>query len=284
MPLSVEFRTTLDIDKLSLISIIDRIDYLGNGRIAITDYKTGKTVQREPDQLYMYQKVMEASPVLKSIVEQKDGAKEVKVERMSFYHLPSLKVMDFDPAPTAEINTFWTGVLKTADDIRAEIYTPAPDENKCRWCDYKTMCPVFTGVEYEAFQKAKPMPKIEAEPVIKEDILADKIDRLGKIQQEEKDLKQEITTLMTQNNYNQHFGKSFKASLETVESLDFADKQAVVDLLKNNGLLKKTLVPTLSSVTAVLKDPATPQEVKQEANKLVSKNKTQVLKIETAGE
>ena len=62
-------KSTLEIDGLSLISILDRMDYLGGGKIKILDYKTGKTVQREPDQLYMYQKVAETSPTIKALVQ-----------------------------------------------------------------------------------------------------------------------------------------------------------------------------------------------------------------------
>ena len=43
-PLSVEMKSTLDMDGLSLISILDRIDYLGDGKVKILDYKTGKAV------------------------------------------------------------------------------------------------------------------------------------------------------------------------------------------------------------------------------------------------
>ena len=88
-PLSVEMKSTLDIDGLSLISILDRIDYLGDGQIKILDYKTGKTVQREPDQLYMYQKVVENSPAIKALVQQKDpGVKELRVgQLLSLIHI-----------------------------------------------------------------------------------------------------------------------------------------------------------------------------------------------------
>ena len=69
-PLSVEMKSTLDMDGLSLISILDRIDYLGDGKVKILDYKTGKTVQREPDQLMMYQKVAENSNAILKLVEE----------------------------------------------------------------------------------------------------------------------------------------------------------------------------------------------------------------------
>ncbi|MGB2579671.1 RecB family exonuclease [Elusimicrobium simillimum] len=279
VPLAVEFRTTLAIDSLSLISIIDRVDYLGQGRVAITDYKTGKTVAREPDQLYMYQKVMEASPVLKNMVMAKDSsAKEVKVERMSFYHLPTLKAMDFDPAPEAEIKVYWDGVLKTADEIRAEVYTPSPSESKCRFCDYKSMCPVFTGVEYEEFAKT-PKPSIMLTPKMEEDVLSAKIDKLAEIGQSYAALKKEIIAIMQERNYNQHFGTDYKVELVQKQAIDFEDKQAVVDMLKASNLLKKTLVPTQSTIEALLTDSDVPQDVKDKLRAMSRTVTTQDLQI-----
>jgi RecB family exonuclease len=278
IPLSVEFKTTLDIDKLSLISIIDRIDYLGGGHVAIVDYKTGKTVEREPDQLYMYQKVMENSPVLKAIAAQKDGADKVTVDKLSFYHLPTLKVMEFPPAPEKEIDVFWAGVLKTADEIRSQIYTPAPEESKCRWCDYRNVCPVFTGVEFEQLQKT-PKPEISQTPQSEEDILSQKIDDLGKTGQNYAALKKEIIALMQQKNYNTHYGKNFKIELNNKENIEFAEQAAVIDFLKEKNLLKKVLVPTQSSILALLDDAGVAEEDKKRLRALTRKTVARELQI-----
>ena len=42
-PLSVEMRSTLELDGLSLISILDRLDYLGDGLVKILDYYSHRT-------------------------------------------------------------------------------------------------------------------------------------------------------------------------------------------------------------------------------------------------
>lgn len=263
VPLSVEMRSTLDIDNLSLISIIDRVDYLGGGKIAILDYKTGKTVQREPDQLFMYQKVAEASPAIKKLVQAKDpGVQEIKVEKMTFFHLPTLKEMDFERAGEAEINVFWAGVLKTADDIRAGIYTPDPGETKCRFCDFKEFCPVFTGVEFGQEKKAPPAPAPKGD-------LSEKIDNYGALIMQSKNLKTQILKEMEAQNYNQHFGKDFKAELREKETFDFPDRQAVVDYLKAKNLLAKTLVPTESTILALLDNPDIKEEDKDGLRKLL---------------
>lgn len=269
-PLSVEMKSTLDIDGLSLISILDRIDYLGGGKVKILDYKTGKTVQREPDQLYMYQKVVENSPAIKSLVQQKDpGVKELRVEQLSFYHLPTLHEMTFERAPDKEIFDFWQGVLNVADKIRAGKFDPTPGENQCRWCDYRNICPVFTGKEYNgptgyAARGASFPPAATPDPQPKtvQDELSDKIDRCGALLDEAKQLQKEIIALMREQNFERHFGKNYKAELSRIEKLEFTDKNKVVELLRTLNLLSKTLVPTQSTVAGLLTDSSVPAQAK----------------------
>lgn len=286
-PLSVEIKSTLDLDGLNLISILDRIDYKGDGRVQILDYKTGKSVAREPDQLYMYQKVVENSPAVKMMVQQKDpGVNQIIVDKLSFYHLPSLTELSFERATENEIDQFWGGVLRVADDIRAAKFSPTPEENKCRWCDYRNICPVFTGKEYDGpsgWGARNPCPPgVGAEPVepvaastaavpvvvvetpkTDQEILSEKIDRLGELTAETARLKQEIIKLMTSHDFARHFGSHFSAELLKTEQLEFADHQKVIDTLKELNLLKKVLVPTKTTIAALLQDAALPAAQKQ---------------------
>lgn len=270
-PLSVEMKSTLDMDGLSLISILDRIDYLGEGRVKILDYKTGKTVQREPDQLMMYQKVAENSPLVLRLVQQADpDVKAIRVEQMSFYHLPSLQEMSFERSSDKDMYEFWQRVLGVAGQIRAGKFDPTPEENKCRWCDYRNICPVFTGKEYDGpsgwgaklppAQSAAAKP--EAAPKTEAEILSEKIDLLGKTQAEAAKLQADIVALMQKLGYQRHFGSRFRAELQPPR-LEFADREKTVQLLRKLGLLGKTLVPTQSTVAALLQDPAVPAEAKE---------------------
>lgn len=297
-PLSVEMKSTLDTDGLNLISILDRIDYLGDGKVMILDYKTGKTVERAPDQLYMYQKVAEMSPVIKSLVQQTDpSVKEIKVEKLCFYHLPTLKEMYFERADDKQILEFWQGVLAVADDIRAGKFSPTPGENQCRWCDYRNICPVFTGKEYTGpsgygarFAAAPapipaptlspaPAPEAAAQPKSMQEDLSDKIDRCGAAFSEYERLKKEIISIMQSQHFTQHFGANYQARLKTVSHLDFKDKQKVVDLLRSLNLLKKTLVPTQTTVEALLQDPSVPDGQKAQISALGQKQENTDLEL-----
>ena len=289
-PLSVEMRSTLEVDGLSLISILDRMDYLGNGLVKILDYKTGKTVQREPDQLYMYQKVVETSPTIKALVQQKDpSVKNVRVGQLAFYHLPTLTELTFERAPDKEIFEFWQQVLDVAGHIRAGKFSPTPGENQCRWCDYRNICPVFTGKEYigpsgaEAIALLKgvaavpihvsaeePGKKIKKSAKSSQEILSEKIDRYGDLVNEIQQLKNEIVELMKQQDFTQHFGSRYKVELQPRQITTFKDHEAVLALLRKYNLLAKTLVPTQSSIAALLQDVEVPAEAKKSLEQLAS--------------
>lgn len=282
-PLSVEMKSTLDMDGLSLISILDRIDYLGDGKVKILDYKTGKAVPSTPEQLYMYQKVAENSPTIKALVQKQDPAvKELRVGQLSFYHLPTLKEVTFERVPDKEIFDFWQGVLQVADKIRAGQFDPTPGETQCRWCDYRNICPVFTGKDYNPAAAARQQAAPVAAPESEQDVLSAKIDRCGDLLEEAKQLQQEIIALMRKNHFERHFGKHFKAELARVEKLEFTDKEKVVDLLRTLKLLAKVLVPTQSTVAGLLTDASVPAQAKAQLQAFARKTEEDKLNIEKA--
>ena len=282
-PLSVEMKSTLDMDGLNLISILDRIDYLGDGKIKILDYKTGKAVPSTPEQLYMYQKVAENSPVIKALVQKQDPVvKELRVGQLSFYHLPTLKEVTFERVPDKEIFDFWQGVLQVADQIRAGKFAPTPGETQCRWCDYRNICPVFTGKDYNPAAAAQQQAAPVAAPESEQDVLSAKIDRCGELLEETKQLQREIIALMRKNHFERHFGKHFKAELARVEKLEFTDKEKVVELLRTLKLLAKVLVPTQSTVAGLLTDASVPAQAKAQLQAFARKTEEDKLNIEKA--
>lgn len=263
-PIATEFRTTVDIDGLSVIGIVDRIDYLGEGKVSILDYKTGKKISREPDQLMMYQKLMSGNKELEDIVKARHPeAEKIEFGNMAFYHLPSLDSQVFEPASKEEMDDFWARVLGVAADIKAGKFAPDPGETKCRFCDYKDMCPVWrlSPADEQGFA-----PESYEEEPLRQDPLAElslKIDAYGKALAEVKKLEKEIASAMKDNGLNRHFGKEFEVSLQKTRNINFKDKEKTVQTLKSLNLLGKTLVPTLGSIKALLESGSlTPEQHK----------------------
>ncbi|MCX5783325.1 MAG: PD-(D/E)XK nuclease family protein, partial [Elusimicrobia bacterium] len=263
VPLAVEYKNTVAIDGLNVMVVVDRIDYLGGGKISIVDYKTGKTAEREPDQLHMYQKILENSQDLRERVAMSDGFSDaVKIEKLLFYYVPGQSEQIFDRCPDMELNEFWREVLVTADDIRAEKFSPSPDERNCAFCDYKPLCPIFGGKT-----QTKTSVQKMSSPVIKEETLSEKIDRYGEMAGQALALKAEIINAMKQNGFVKHFGKKYEAELLSGQKYVFKDRQKVMEFLTQTGLIKKAMAPTHSLIEKLISDGEIPQK---EREKLLS--------------
>ena len=111
------------------------------------------------------------------------------------------------------------------------------------------------------------------------EILAAKIDELGVLEQNFNTLKQEIIKDMQMLKLQRHFGKTYNVILEEKEHLNFADEKAVIDLLKKEKLLNKTLVPTLETIADLFKNPKISDQQKRALATLATKIKTCNLKI-----
>ena len=178
--------------------------------------------------------------------------------------------MKFERAPDKEIFSFWQGVLQIADNIRAGKFAPTPGENQCRWCDYRNLCPVFTGKEYSAVNSSsKELPPLAQKNPQEE--LSQKIDRLGELKEQVQKLEQEIISCMKQNNFQRHFGSAYKAELNTAEKIELTDNNQVVELLSKLGLLSKVLVPTKTTVARLLTDEAVSAKDKEKLRALVQR-------------
>lgn len=278
VPLAVEYKTNLKVDGLSVMSVVDRIDYLGEGRISIVDYKTGKDVKRDPDQLHMYQKICETDPGLKKIAQDRcnmDGG-DIRVEKLVFYHVPSLKENVFERSPEDELKIFWDKVLGVAESIASGRFEPTPGERQCKFCDYKKFCPVFAG---GASSPASCVSKEPAgEQLSEEEKLSALVDRFGELKEsihrseaECEELKNKITSLMKEKGYRHHYGKKFKIEWEAEEKWVFKNRILVIDTLKELGLYDRTLAPTHASIQRLLSDLSVPEACREKLRELGEK-------------
>lgn len=287
VPLAVEFKTKFVIDGLNFTSIVDRIDYLGDGKLSVMDYKTGETIVKSPDQLHIYQKILESVPDLAALVFEKTSyIGDCKVEKLGFYQLNSLKFNAFETGTKEEIDALWAKVLKTADNVKAQNFEPTPSEKTCRWCDFKNLCPVYATSTKE---DAKVQAQLSQQPVLSsiapqntaEEVLTLKVERFGELLRKEKEikdeieeLKKEIIALMAASGMVKHFAAKYMAAIETKFSWHFKDKEKLIETIKKLDLLARVSKPTLGEVCKLLDDQTLPETTRKKLLEHASKVET----------
>ena len=80
-------------------------------------------------------------------------------------------------------------------------------------------------------------------------------------------------------NFKRHFGSKFRAELTEKSHVEFTDKEKTVELLRKLNLLSKTLVPTQSTIVALLSDPSVSEQDKQKLRVLMQENSVTDLNI-----
>ncbi|MFH1610601.1 MAG: UvrD-helicase domain-containing protein [Patescibacteria group bacterium] len=113
----------------SIRGVIDRVDHVGDNKVEIIDYKTGrakteKTVEK--DQLLMYQM----------------AAKETfnwNIDKLTFYYLDNNMQVSF-LGTDEEIDKQKEKMLERIKQIRSADFNATPNKFKCQYCDFKNMC------------------------------------------------------------------------------------------------------------------------------------------------
>ena len=259
-PFLVEYSTDVEADGLLVRIIADKIEYQGEGRLLITDYKTGKDVKREPAQLYMYQKIAELDPRLKEKIAEQYGERvsSVRIGQMLYYHVPTNKEYHFDRADDREIGTFWERVLGVADSIRGLKFEPTPGERQCAWCDYKSMCPAYMGGQVPPQQ-----PPAAASSNIEE-----LVDRYGRLKERMDEIQAQLSEVAASiagasKDGGEFAGSSYTAVVKKAHKWEFRDREAVIKVLNQFDLYQKAMTLTLSGITGVLESEAIPEEARK---------------------
>ena len=286
IPLFVEYNFKTTMEGIPVTGKVDRIDRLEDGRLSIVDYKTGKALDAarvaEDTQLAMYQAACE------SLL----GA---EVARLSFYHLPSLTEHTLPRRPRERIDGVKKRVVAAADGITKGVFAPAPQETKCRFCDYRSLCPVFRTESLKSF--ARRVPELAAPPAdaraagqasasvaaASQDSdaeLAATIDKLGSLLDEVERLKAHVLAIFQKKGYARAFGSRYQAVKENRIRWSFPDKKRVLELLRSAGIYEKTLAPSQPKIEAFLGDPAFPPDIRARLSELSEKIETIELKLD----
>lgn len=293
LPFFAEYNFNLSVDGVPVTGKVDRIDKLDNGKLAIVDYKTGKAfdlrrVQGDP-QLTMYQ--MASEELL-----------GMEVESLTFYHLPSLTPFTVERRPEDRVGDLRSKIVQTASSIQKALFEPDPSESKCKWCDYKPLCPawkhMYAGTAL-APSNARPRRPPEgnvveeeaqaataAPPVSEDEKLASLVDRYGELKEEARELESEaeeikeaVLELLRRKGYVRAFGRHFEVSWSHEEKWDFPDRLKVLEVLKAAGLYDQVLSPNASLVQKLLKDPGLPADVRTRLQSLGERTEHSVVRL-----
>ncbi len=278
IPFFVEYKFDFKINEVPITGRIDRIDKTPDGKLWVTDYKTGKALEKErvltDGQLTLYQ----------IACEELLGA---PVSRLSFYHLPTLKEQVIERHSEDIVSDLRKKITRVASSISKELFEPTPAEQKCRWCDYKPLCPVYQN---HGRKNGAPLKKAPAEiPALSEEAgenLPALVDRYGEMRRqiraaadEAEELKKKILAIFQEKGFVRAFGKKFEVNLLEEAEWEFTDKKQVLAAIKKAGIYERALGPRIERVVEILEDAGMPAELKDELSRLAKKTAKKDLKL-----
>lgn len=273
IPYFTEYGFQLKVDDVPVVGYVDRIDKVGDDRIAIVDYKTGKAIPKSrvlaDEQLTMYQMACEQLLGL-------------KVENLTFYHLPSQTALTVGPHREEQVEALREKIVKTAEQIKAERFLPKPEERKCGWCDYKALCPAWSH-KYAEPQEAAPA---EEAPALSDEKIAKLVDRYGQMRQdiherelEAERLKEAIVAALKEKGYVRAFGERYQASVHLDERWEFSDKKKILDTIQRAGYWEQILAPSAPAVQKLMKSSSLPLGLLDELKRLGKKVDHAVVRV-----
>ncbi len=252
IPFQLEYGNYISVDGLKVQIIADKIEYIGEGKIIIVDYKTGKSGERTNEQLYFYQKIVELDKDLIKKVEEryKEKIKRLEVEEMLYYYVEELKEVRFKRADEREIGRFWEEVLYTVEDIKSQKFDPKPSEKSCGWCDFKTLCPIYE----------------KRDTTINENLIEKYMEIKKKIEELEIEKKEIENKIIKEINKEYiEIDKPFsKIKINKIKTYEFDNREEIIKLLKKYNLYNENILrPTIQSLAELIENPQTPAEFKE---------------------
>lgn len=126
-----------DLDGMVIRGILDRIDRDADGRLVITDYKTGKA----PPERYALSAFF-ALKIYALLIRNKLGETPKEV-RLLYLNGPTLYRLAIDDrqldAMNGQLQALWAAIEKA---MATDRFPPRPGR-LCDWCSYQEICPAF---------------------------------------------------------------------------------------------------------------------------------------------
>jgi putative RecB family exonuclease len=145
-PIGLELKLEVDVGQLRLRGIIDRLELDGDGRLVVTDYKTG----RAPPP-HMEQRRLGGVQFYSYLCERLFGQRPARIQLLyladpiAIVHTPSDQS---SRGLETKVKAIWTAVQRSCE---REDFRPRPSK-LCDWCAFKAYCPSWGGDPAEAVQ------------------------------------------------------------------------------------------------------------------------------------
>jgi putative RecB family exonuclease len=138
-PVDRELDMLEDLDGITIRGILDRIDRDDDGRLIITDYKTGKA----PPERYALPAFF-ALKIYALLIRRRTG-ETPKELRLLYLNGPTLYKLDIDDRQLDAMDTQLRALWNAIDRALATRNFPTRPGTLCNWCSFKEICPAFTG-------------------------------------------------------------------------------------------------------------------------------------------
>jgi putative RecB family exonuclease len=129
-----------DLDGINIRGILDRIDRDEDGRLIITDYKTGKA----PPEQYALSSFF-ALKIYALLIRNRLGETPKEV-RLLYLNGPTMYRLPIDDrhldAMDGQLRALWTAIERAMATGRY----PARPGRLCEWCSYQEICPAFVEI------------------------------------------------------------------------------------------------------------------------------------------